>query len=205
MKKLPFDASFIEMDGEEGERIAYPPEEAARQIGFSRNGLYQHIASGELKSIKVGKKKRLIKRSDLLAFLERMAAKAAAPLPSQLRQPQGGRRSRDKGSRAERAIVRFFLQRGCAAQRVPLSGAAGGRYVGDLTIPVVGRNLCAEVKVRAHGFGQLYGWLDHRDILVVRQDRREPLVVLALSLATEIARLAEVGHVTETTKVTGDE
>jgi hypothetical protein len=51
--------------------------------------------------------------------------------------------------------------------------------------------MCAEVKVRAHGFGQLYAWLDGREILIVRQDRCEPLVVLPLRLAAEIAGYAE--------------
>jgi hypothetical protein len=47
--------------------------------------------------------------------------------------------------------------------------------------------MCCEVKVRARGFGQLYAWLDGREILIVRQDRREPLVILPLRLAAEIA------------------
>jgi hypothetical protein len=51
--------------------------------------------------------------------------------------------------------------------------------------------MCVEVKVRAHGFGQLYAWLDGREILIVRQDRREPLVILPLRLAAEIAGHAE--------------
>jgi hypothetical protein len=63
--------------------------------------------------------------------------------------------------------------------------------VGDVTIPLLGRDMCAEVKVRAYGFGQLYAWLDGREILIVRQDRREPLVILPLRLAAEIAGHAE--------------
>jgi Holliday junction resolvase len=102
-----------------------------------------------------------------------------------------GRRSRDKGARAERALVRFLQQRGFSSQRVPLSGAAGGRYVGDVSIPLLGRDLCAEVKCRATGFAQLYAWLDDRDLLVVRADRREPLVVIPLRLAADIAAVAE--------------
>jgi len=105
--------------------------------------------------------------------------------------PRGGRRSRDKGNRAERAIVAFLQDHGFACERVPLSGSVGGKYVGDLTIPLLGRDMCAEVKVRAHGFGQLYSWLDGRQILIVRQDRREPLVILPLHLAAEIADRAE--------------
>ena len=73
---------------------------------------------------------------------------------------RGGRRSRDKGNRAERAIVRFLQEHSFAAERVPLSGSAGGRYVGDVTVPVIGRDLLAEVKCRADGFRELYAWLD---------------------------------------------
>ncbi len=103
----------------------------------------------------------------------------------------GGRASRDKGSRAERAIVKFLQQRGFAAERVPLSGSAGGSYLGDLTVPVIGIDRVVEVKCRADGFRELYRWLIDRDILIVRADRLEPLVVLPLKLAAEIAEAAE--------------
>ena len=51
----------------------------------------------------------------------------------------GGRASRgDKGNpRAERAIVKFLVDRGFNAERVPLSGAAGGSYLGDLTLHIL--------------------------------------------------------------------
>src|SRR6266516_3476524 len=104
---------------------------------------------------------------------------------------RGGKASRQKGNRAERAIVRFLQGKGFAAERVPLSGSAGGSYLGDITIPVIGRELCCEVKVRGNGFGQLYAWLDGRDLLIVRRDRRKPIVILPLKLAAEIARAAE--------------
>src|SRR5262249_39753329 len=112
-------------------------------------------------------------------------------LSGQQPKQRGGRRSGDKGNRAERAIVAFLQDSGFAAQRVPFSGSAGGKYVGDVTIPLLGRDLCVEVKVRAGGFSQLYSWLDGREILIVRQDRREPLVILPLRLAAEIAGRAE--------------
>lgn len=105
----------------------------------------------------------------------------------------GGRRSRDKGNRTERALVRFLQDRGFAAERVPLSGSAGGRFAGDITIPVLGVDRVAEVKVRGTGFRQLYEWLDGRDLLIVRADRRQPLVVLPLRLAAEVAQAAERG------------
>jgi len=101
-----------------------------------------------------------------------------------------GRKSRDKGDRAERAIVKFLQARGFAAERVPLSGAAGGSYLGDLTVPVCHVDRVVEVKVRADGFKELYRWLVDRDILIVRADRSEPLVVLSIKLAAEIAQKA---------------
>ena len=50
----------------------------------------------------------------------------------------GGRASRDKGNRTERAIVRLPQERGRAAERVPLSGAAHGRFGGDVSVPIPG-------------------------------------------------------------------
>jgi hypothetical protein len=105
-----------------------------------------------------------------------------------------GRRSRDKSARAECAVVRFLQERGFAAERVPLSGAAGGRFAGDISIPIIGRDLIAEVKVRGDGFRQVYGWLAGKDLLIIRADRSEPLVVLPLELAAEVAVLAERGR-----------
>jgi Holliday junction resolvase len=101
-----------------------------------------------------------------------------------------GRRSRSKGVRAERGIVNALQAHGIAAVRVPLSGAAGGRFSGDVVLPLMGRDLCVEVKVRANGFRELYRWLADRDVLIVKADRQEPLVVVRLSLAAEIAKLA---------------
>jgi hypothetical protein len=58
----------------------------------------------------------------------------------------------------------------------------------DLRVPLMGRDLCVEVKARADGFRELYCWLNGRDVLIVKADRQEPLVVLRMSLAAKIAR-----------------
>jgi hypothetical protein len=47
----------------------------------------------------------------------------------------GGRASRQKGNRTERAIVRVLQERGLAAERVPLSGSMRGRFGGDISCP----------------------------------------------------------------------
>src|SRR5262245_51264361 len=99
-----------------------------------------------------------------------------------------GRRSRNKGTRTERAIVRALQSEGLAAVRVPLSGAAGGRFTGDVLMSLQGRDLCLEVKARADGFRELYSWLQGRDVLIVKADRQEPLVVVRLSLAAKFAK-----------------
>ena len=107
---------------------------------------------------------------------------------------RGGRTSREKGSRTERAVVRLLQGRGLAAQRVPLSGAARGRFGGDVSVPVLGVDRRVEVKCRAAGFRELYKWLDSADLLIVRADRRELLVIIPLRLAAEIAAAAELGR-----------
>src|SRR4051812_32218155 len=59
---------------------------------------------------------------------------------------RGGRASRQKGNRAERAIVKLLQDQGFAAERVPLSGSAGGSYIGDLTVPILEVDRVVEVK-----------------------------------------------------------
>jgi Holliday junction resolvase len=66
--------------------------------------------------------------------------------PQAVRASIGGRRSRDKGARAERVLVRSLQAHGFAAERVPLSGSVGGSYVGDITVPMLGIDRTVEVK-----------------------------------------------------------
>jgi Holliday junction resolvase len=56
----------------------------------------------------------------------------------------GGRAPRRKGQRAD--PLRSLQAYGLAAERMPLSGAAGGRFSGDIVLPLLGRHLCVEVK-----------------------------------------------------------
>jgi len=61
---------------------------------------------------------------------------------------RGGRASRQKGNRTERALARYLQERGFAAERVPLSGAARGRFGGDVSVPLLGIDRRCEVKAR---------------------------------------------------------
>jgi hypothetical protein len=88
--------------------------------------------------------------------------------------------------RGELAIVRLLQARGLAAEKVSRTGYTGP----DLTVPVLGRDLKCEVKYR-HSFQRLYEWLDGNDLLVIRADRKPPLIVMSLQLAGEVAEAAE--------------
>jgi hypothetical protein len=98
-----------------------------------------------------------------------------------------GRASRRKGLDAERVLVRFLQSRGLSASKVSRTGYAGT----DLSVDLLGIERRVECKVRSHGFRQLYEWLANADMLVIRADRKEPLVVIPLWLAAEVAAVAE--------------
>jgi Holliday junction resolvase len=97
-----------------------------------------------------------------------------------------GRRSCDKVARTERAIAKLLQADGFAAAKISCAYQPGH----DIVLSLSGRDLCVEVKARADGFRDLYDWLDGRDILIVKADRQEPLVVLRMSLAMRIAERA---------------
>jgi Holliday junction resolvase len=105
-----------------------------------------------------------------------------------------GKSQRDKGLRHERFLVRYLQEMGFAAERIPLSGSAGGRFSADVSLPLLGVDRRVEVKARANGFRELYRWLDGADLLVIRADRCKPLVVLPLRFAAEIAAIAEANY-----------
>jgi hypothetical protein len=87
-----------------------------------------------------------------------------------------GKKSRDKGYRLEHELVLKLNEMGFKAERVPLSGGAGGSFTGDLII----NGKKAEVKGRAAGFKEIYKWLEPVDYLFIRADRQEWLVVMRL-------------------------
>jgi hypothetical protein len=101
--------------------------------------------------------------------------------------------SRRKGARAERRLVALLREAGFAAEKCSRAGYSRP----DLTVPLLGADRRVEVKVRGDGFRELYKWLAGADLLVVKSDRRDLLVVLPFRLAIEVAKAAE-----QTKKVT---
>jgi len=90
--------------------------------------------------------------------------------------------SRRKGARVENDIANAIQRHGIPARK------RSGMYIRghDLDVQVRGRTLRAEVKSRAQGFGTVYRWLEGRDVLIVKADRKSALVVLPLDLAAQL-------------------
>jgi len=88
-----------------------------------------------------------------------------------------GRSAKRKGSRIEREIVHLHREAGIPAKRVPLSGAVGGTYAGDV---VIAGKFTAEVKARKSGAGfkTIKNWLGDNDMLFLREDNARPLVLM---------------------------
>lgn len=99
-----------------------------------------------------------------------------------------GKSARDKGSRREREIRKRLEKAGIPAVKVPLSGGAGGEFGGDLWADIAGRRRRVEVKARAgaEGWRTLKTWLTGSDLLVLVEDRAEPLVVMPFALLEEL-------------------
>lgn len=87
-----------------------------------------------------------------------------------------GKASRDKGNRTERAIVHLLQEKGIAGEKVSGMYKQGP----DLSVPYWGRDLRGEVKCRADGFKAIYDWLVDRDVLFLKADHKEVLVVIRL-------------------------
>jgi Holliday junction resolvase len=85
---------------------------------------------------------------------------------------------KQKGDRLEREVVKHLEAAGIPAKRVPLSGSARG-YPGDVLATMAGRDHVLECKSR-RDFATLYKWLERRDGLILKADRKEHLVVLRL-------------------------
>jgi hypothetical protein len=80
----------------------------------------------------------------------------------------------------EQELVRLLPELGLVCSRVPLSGAAGGEFAGDIRLELLGRTRRVEVKARRE-FRTLQGWLGPAELLLLKANRQPPLVVVPLS------------------------
>tara|TARA_B100000287_G_scaffold81963_2_gene74595 strand:+ start:1449 stop:1760 length:312 start_codon:yes stop_codon:yes gene_type:complete len=90
---------------------------------------------------------------------------------------------RDKGKRFEREVVNTLKEHGFQAKRIPLSGSQEG-FKGDIIFRKndYSEELLGECKSRGSGFKLIYDSLekDQADVLFIKQDRKDTLVVLSL-------------------------
>ncbi len=86
-------------------------------------------------------------------------------------------KSKQKGSAFEREIVKLHLGMDIKAKRVPLSGA-DANYKGD--VDIMNGRFIGECKKRKEGTGfkVIENWLGNHDMLFLRRNRAEPMVVL---------------------------
>jgi hypothetical protein len=96
----------------------------------------------------------------------------------------GGAKSRRKGDRIERELVERHRAIGIHAERYPLSGASRFRGSGhDFDLYLCGRDeppAVGEVKGRKSGSGfvTLEKWLGAYDVLFLKRNNTDPLVLL---------------------------
>jgi Holliday junction resolvase len=102
----------------------------------------------------------------------------------------GGRAPARKGARVERQLARLLCELGLPCARVPLSGAIGCAYSGDIDLELCGRPAKIQVKAR-HEFRTLHSWLNGADLLVLKADRQPALAVLPVHLFAQLAVAAQ--------------
>jgi hypothetical protein len=105
----------------------------------------------------------------------------------------GGRAPKLKGDRAERLVVQLYQAAGFAAERTLKPGAAPGRKAStyDVTVPFLQLDRKVEVKCGAARYGTVYRQLGDNFALVVKADRKPPLIVIRLADVIDVAAVAE--------------
>jgi hypothetical protein len=98
----------------------------------------------------------------------------------------GGYAPARKGARAERELVHQLCELAPSCARVPLFGAIGA-HSGDIDIELHGRIAKIQIKAR-HQFRTPRQWLGLHELLILKADRCDPLVVMPIRLFAELAR-----------------
>jgi Holliday junction resolvase len=89
--------------------------------------------------------------------------------------------SRAKGDRFERDVVSRHIAAGIEAVKVPLSGAVEG-FKGDVIVGRDGYRGECKSRKNGEGFAVIEGWLKGNDLLFMKRDRAEPLVVMTFEM-----------------------
>lgn len=100
-------------------------------------------------------------------------------------------KSKRRGYQVEVLLRDKHLEAGIPCERVPLSGSMGGKYTGDLCIPSVEHPIfVVECKARRNGegFKVLEEWMEGKDILFIKRNNRDPMVVLPWEIYLKLMR-----------------
>src|SRR3990172_9703721 len=90
-----------------------------------------------------------------------------------------------RGYQHEISVRDKHIEAGIPCERVPLSGRMGGKYQGDLCIPSIEhREFILECKARRNGSGfkMIEDWIEGKDLLFIRRNNQEDLVVMPLNI-----------------------
>lgn len=101
----------------------------------------------------------------------------------------GKNKSKNKGYRIEKLIEELLQSSGIQAERIPLSGSMGGKYDSDLVIGTVDNPIYrCEVKARkdGQGFKTLENWKGDNDILFLKRNYQDPMVVMDIDIFIEL-------------------
>jgi hypothetical protein len=94
-----------------------------------------------------------------------------------------------------RASTTWFFARNTDSRSWLLALISGSSSIGEVCKEADSLSLEIEVmpdiKARATGFAQIYRWVDGNYTLAVKRDRGEPLIVMRLRHALEVAKVAE--------------
>lgn len=101
-------------------------------------------------------------------------------------------KAKDRGRFVENWIRDKHLENGIQCERVPLSGSIGGNYSGDLAIPsIASKEFLCESKARRNGTGfrVIEEWMGNKDILFIKRNNVDPLVVIPFKLYLRLMRV----------------
>lgn len=96
-----------------------------------------------------------------------------------------GKAPKRKGARVEREMVQALREAGLEARRIPTSGNSRGGWPYDLEVHLPGVG-AVPVEVKARKRFALEAWLPEGGLLVLKPDRKPPLVVLPLEAFLEM-------------------
>jgi hypothetical protein len=93
-------------------------------------------------------------------------------------------KSRRKGARIELEVLHQLQDAGIVTDKL----SAMYKKTHDLQVVLFNHIMAMEIKSRANGFKTIYDWLEPVDLLALRADRKETLVVIPISTLIKLIK-----------------